>query len=110
MRVQHPPTRIARASTTQECATFTAATASRLRYRDTMADRAATLDLKPDSKLLRRLRTEAATAVPRRIRTGPLPTLPRGDLTPVHGIEGRLPLLLLAGFAVLAAIQVSLAF
>ena len=36
--------------------------------------------------------------------------VPRGDLAPVHGFEGKLPLLLLAGFAVLAAIQVGLAF
>lgn len=76
-----------------------------------MADRAVTLDLGPSSK--RKPRAEAssiAVAVPpRRIRTGPLPMLPRGDLAPVHGFEGKLPLLLLAGFAVLAAIQVGLA-
>lgn len=80
-----------------------------LRYRDTMAERAATLDIKAGPKL-HKPRSEAAIAVPpRRIRTGPLPTLPRGDLAPVHGIEGKLPLLLLAGFALLAAIQLSLA-
>ena len=89
-------------------ATFTAASATRLRYVGKMADRAATLDLKP----LRKLRSEAsAVAVPpRRIRTGPLPTLPRGDLAPIHGFEGKLPLLLLAGLALLAAIQLSHAF
>jgi hypothetical protein len=76
-----------------------------------MADRAVTLDLRPSSK--RTPRTEvssSAIVVPRRIRTGPLPTLPRGDLAPVHGFEGKLPILLLVGFAVLAAIQVGLAF
>lgn len=79
-----------------------------------MADRAATMDFKPGSKLLRKPRTAAASAViaipPRKIRTGPLPTLPRGDLAPIHGIEGKLPLLLLAGLALLAAIQLGLAF
>jgi len=72
------------------------------------------MDFKPGSKLLRKPRTAAASAAiavpPRKIRTGPLPTLSRGDLAPIHGIEGKLPLLLLAGFAVLAAIQVGLAF
>lgn len=76
-----------------------------------MAHHTATLDIKHGPKL-RTPRTGAASPVaahPRRIRTGPLPTLPRGDIAPIHGLEGKLPLLLLAGFAVLAAIQVSLA-
>ena len=66
------------------------------------------MDFKPGSKLLRKPRTAASAVIavpPRKIRTGPLPTLPRGDLAPIHGIEGKLPLLLLAGFGLLAAIQ-----
>jgi hypothetical protein len=71
-----------------------------------MAFRAATLD-RP--KLRADVSPRAIATPPRRIRTGPLPTLPRGDLAPIHGIEGRLPLLLLGGLAVLAAIQLALA-
>lgn len=72
-----------------------------------MADRAVTLDFKPAAKHTTRVESFAAPS--RRIRTGPLPTLPRGDLAPVHGFEGKLPLLLLTGLGVLAAIQISLA-
>jgi hypothetical protein len=46
----------------------------------------------------------------RRVRTGPLPSLPRRDLDPVIGLEARLPLLVIAGLATLVAIQVALAF
>lgn len=74
-----------------------------------MAQRAATLDT-TGPKLRRPRVDDVAIAVPpRKIRTGPLPTLPRGDLAPIHGLEGKLPLMLLAGFALLAAIQLSLA-
>ncbi len=48
--------------------------------------------------------------VRKRVRTGPLPLVPREDLEPGPGLEGRLPLLFLIGFLVLVAIQVALAF
>lgn len=71
-----------------------------------MVDRAVTLDSKRPVEASR----PVIAVQPRRIRTGPLPTLPRGDLSPILGFEGKLPLLILAGFAVLAAIQLGLAW
>ena len=71
-------------------ATFAAALARLLRYRDVVSD-------------------ESGVMVRKRVRTGPLPMLPREDLEPSPGLEGRLPLLLLIGFLVLVAIQVALA-
>ena len=71
-------------------ATFAAALAPRLRYRDDVSD-------------------EPGVVVRKRVRTGPLPMMPRGDLEPAPGLEGRLPLLFLIGFLVLVAIQVALA-
>lgn len=47
--------------------------------------------------------------VRKRVRTQPLPMLPREDLEPARGIEDRLPLLFVIGFMVLVAIQVALA-
>lgn len=47
--------------------------------------------------------------VRKRVRTGPLPMLPREDVEPGPGVEGRLPLLFLVGFLLLVAIQVALA-
>jgi len=52
---------------------------------------------------------EPGVVVRKRVRTGPLPMLPREDLEPGPGLEGRLPLLFLIGFLVLVAIQVALA-
>ncbi len=46
--------------------------------------------------------------VRKRVRTGPLP-MPREDLEPSTGLEGRLPLLFLIGFLVLVVIQIALA-
>lgn len=86
-------------------ATFTAALPPCLRYRAIVVDRAVTLE--PERHAASR---PVIAAPPRRIRTGPLPTLPRGGLAPIHGFEGKLPLLILAGFAVLAAIQLGLAW
>jgi hypothetical protein len=71
-------------------ATFAAALAAHLRYRDVVSD-------------------EPGVVVRKRVRTGPLPMLPREDLEPSPGLEGRLPLLFLIGFLVLVAIQVALA-
>jgi hypothetical protein len=70
-------------------ATFVAALPRILRYRGAVSD---------DSVVVRK-----------RVRTGPLPMLPREDLEPAPGLEGRLPLLFLIGFLVLVAIQVALA-
>ncbi|MBK7824667.1 hypothetical protein [Nannocystis sp.] len=52
---------------------------------------------------------EPVVVVRKRVRTGPLPMMPREDLEPAPGLEGRLPLLFLIGFLVLVAIQVALA-
>lgn len=71
-------------------ATFAAALALHLRYRDGVSD-------------------ESGVVVRKRVRTGPLPMMPREDLEPAPGLEGRLPLLFLIGFLVLVAIQVALA-
>lgn len=71
-------------------ATFAAALARLLRYRGGVSD-------------------ESGVVVRKRVRTGPLPMLPREDLEPAPGLEGRLPLLFLIGFLVLVAIQVALA-
>jgi len=71
-------------------ATFAAAPAGLLRYREAVSD-------------------ESSVVVRKRVRTGPLPLVPREDLEPAPGLEGRLPLLFLIGFLVLVAIQVALA-
>lgn len=71
-------------------ATFAAALARRLVYRGRVSD-------------------ESGVVVHKRVRTGPLPLVPREDLEPAPGLEGRLPLLFLIGFLVLVAIQVALA-
>ena len=52
---------------------------------------------------------ENSVVVRKRVRTGPLPMVPREDLEPAPGLEGRLPLLFVIGFLVLLAIQVALA-
>jgi len=52
---------------------------------------------------------ENSVVVRKRVRTAPLPMLPREDLEPAPGLEGRLPLLFVIGFLVLLAIQVALA-
>jgi hypothetical protein len=70
-----------------------------------MANRAVTLD--PSR---RAVASRPIAVPPRKIRTGPLPTLSRGDLAPIQGLEGKLPLLILGGIAVLAAIQLGLAW
>jgi len=71
-------------------ATFAAALAGVLRYRGDVSD-------------------ENSVVVRKRVRTAPLPMLPREDLEPAPGLEGRLPLLFVIGFLVLLAIQVALA-
>lgn len=53
--------------------------------------------------------SDEIVAVRKRVKTGPLPLLPRGDVEPAPGVEGRLPLLFLVGFLVLVAIQIALA-
>jgi hypothetical protein len=52
---------------------------------------------------------EPGVVVRKRVRTGPLPMMPREDLEPSPGLEGRLPLLFVIGFLVLVAIQIALA-
>ncbi|HEY0135102.1 MAG TPA: hypothetical protein VGB85_13530 [Nannocystis sp.] len=47
--------------------------------------------------------------VRKRVRTAPLPMIPREDIEPAPGLEGRLPVLFVIGFLLLLAIQVALA-
>ena len=71
-------------------ATFAAALARLLRYREGVSD-------------------DNIVVVRKRVRTAPLPMIPREDIEPAPGLEGRLPLLFVIGFLLLLAIQVALA-
>jgi len=71
-------------------ATFVAALAGLLRYREAVSD-------------------ENSVVGRKRVKTGPLPMVPREDLETPPGLEGRLPLLFVIGFLLLLAIQVALA-
>lgn len=53
-------------------------------------------------------RSSTRSSVKRKVKTGPLPTVPWQDLDRKTSIEDHLPALILLGFGVLATIQILL--
>lgn len=53
-------------------------------------------------------RSSTRSSVKRKVKTGPLPTVPWRDLDRKTSIEDHLPALILLGFGVLATIQILL--